>query len=149
MLIYRGRNFLLPRLSLLTCSAAGAAAIAASYTPFFREVFIPCWGLLLFYVGYLPLKPLRNYNGLGDYSYGMYIYAFPCEQMVVSLWHGVSAITLTAVSFPITLALAILSWHFVERPALAHKANVTAWLERNFLPFNSVRMEANEKHIET
>jgi peptidoglycan/LPS O-acetylase OafA/YrhL len=142
MLIYRSRKFLLPRLSILMCAGAGAAAIAASHTPFFREVLILFWGLLLFYIGYLPLKPLRSYNGLGDYSYGMYIYAFPCEQIIVFLWHGVSTMALTAVSFPITLALAVLSWHFVERPALSQKTNATAWLQRNFLPFNSERIGA-------
>ena len=149
MLIYRGRTLLLPRLSLLMCAGAGAAAIAASHTVFFREVFILFWGLLLFYVGYLPLKPLRSYNRLGDYSYGMYIYAFPCEQIVVFLWHGVSTIVLTAISFPITVALAVLSWHFVEQPALAQKANATAWLKRSFLPFAGERIGVNKKHIQT
>lgn len=149
MLFYRGRTLLLPRLSLLMCAGAGAAAIAASHTSFFREVFILFWGLLLFYVGYLPLKPLRSYNRLGDYSYGMYIYAFPCEQVVVFLWHGVSTIALTAISFPITVALAVLSWHFVEQPALAQKANATAWLKRSFLPFAGERIGVNKKHIQT
>lgn len=147
MLVYRSRTFLLPRLFLVTCAGAGAAAIAW-HTPFFREVFMVFWGLLLFYVGYLPLKPLRRYNGLGDYSYGMYIYAFPCEQVIVFLWHGVTTSALTVVSFPITLALAVLSWHFIERPALAQKTNATAWLQRNFLPFNSEGIGA-KKQIET
>ena len=42
-----------------------------------------------------------------------YVFAI-AEQIVVFPWHGISAIALTAVSFPITLALAVLSWHFVE-----------------------------------
>jgi peptidoglycan/LPS O-acetylase OafA/YrhL len=148
MLIYRGRKALLPRLSLLVCVAAAAATIVASQTFLFREVLILFWGLLLFYVGYLPVKHLRRYNGLGDYSYGMYIYAFPCEQVIVYLWNGVSAIALTAVSFPITLALAVLSWHFVEQPALTRKKNATAWFQRSCSAFRSERTTENEKHIE-
>jgi peptidoglycan/LPS O-acetylase OafA/YrhL len=148
MLIYRGRKFLLPRLSLIVCIGAGIATIVASQTILFREVLILFWGVLLFYVGYLPAKPLRTYNGLGDYSYGMYIYAFPCEQVIVYLWNGISAVTLTAVSLPITLALAVLSWHLVEQPALARKKTATAWLQRCCSAFRSERTIKNEKHLE-
>jgi peptidoglycan/LPS O-acetylase OafA/YrhL len=78
----------------------------------------------------------------------MYIYAFPCEQVVVYLWNGVSAVTLTAVSLPMTLALAVLSWHFVEQPALARKKNATAWLQQSYSAFRNERTIKNEKHIE-
>lgn len=149
MLIYRFRNFLLPHFSLRTCIGAGAIAIAASRTPFFRECFILSWGIILFYVGYTPVRPLRNYNSLGDYSYGMYIYAFPCEQVVVSLFHGISAVALTAVSFPITLGLAVFSWHFVEQPAMEQRKAATVWLERNLLPFSKRENRVHAERGET
>jgi peptidoglycan/LPS O-acetylase OafA/YrhL len=57
----------------------------------------------------------------GDFSYGLYLYAFPVQQLVVDVWgvHG------TVVNFllvlALTLVLAVLSWHLVERPAMALK----------------------------
>ena len=55
---------------------------------------------------------------LGDYSYGVYVFAFPMQQFLVSRFGINEPITLFALAFPATLVLAILSWHIVERPAL-------------------------------
>ncbi|WP_310530184.1 acyltransferase [Nocardioides sp.] len=60
----------------------------------------------------------------GDFSYGLYLYAFPVQQLVIDQW-GVRG---TAVNFVtvlgITAVFAILSWHLVERPALALKDRI-------------------------
>lgn len=52
-------------------------------------------------------------KGRFDYSYGIYIYAFPIQQLVINYTYlGVySGLVLTAC---ITLLMASLSWHFVE-----------------------------------
>jgi peptidoglycan/LPS O-acetylase OafA/YrhL len=57
----------------------------------------------------------------GDFSYGLYLYAFPVQQLVIDVWgvHGTAANFLVVLA--ITLLLAVLSWHLVERPALALK----------------------------
>lgn len=62
--------------------------------------------------------PLRLWNQVGDYSYGTYIYAFPVQGMVIALWGGMSPVENIAISAPITLGFAVLSWHWVERPAM-------------------------------
>ena len=58
----------------------------------------------------------------GDFSYGLYIYGFPVQQAVVAMggaeWGFLPAFLL---SLTITLVLAVLSWHIVERPALSLK----------------------------
>ena len=57
-----------------------------------------------------------------DISYGMYIYAFPTQQLLVSVgaaslgWLGYAALGAVA-----TVPLALLSWYAVERPALRLK----------------------------
>lgn len=60
-------------------------------------------------------------NRLGDYSYGLYIYAFPIQQIAFSElpWMGMPAyIVLCSV---ITLVCAYMSWHLIESKALSLK----------------------------
>jgi peptidoglycan/LPS O-acetylase OafA/YrhL len=56
-----------------------------------------------------------------DYSYGIYIYAFPIQQALISSMPGISPLGTFVLGFCITLVFAALSWHLVERPALSYK----------------------------
>jgi peptidoglycan/LPS O-acetylase OafA/YrhL len=73
---------------------------------------------LLFYLAYVPADMLRKYNTVGDYSYGVYIYAFPIQQSLIALLPKISVLELTLLSGALTLVLAALSWHLIERRAL-------------------------------
>jgi peptidoglycan/LPS O-acetylase OafA/YrhL len=57
----------------------------------------------------------------GDYSYGTYIYAWPVQQVVETVLKIKVPDLLFAIALPITLALAFVSWHVVEHPALRLK----------------------------
>lgn len=76
---------------------------------------------ILFYLAYVPAGLLRKYNALGDYSYGVYIYAFPVQQTLIALYPGISVTELTALAVTLTLLLALLSWHLIEQRALTLK----------------------------
>jgi peptidoglycan/LPS O-acetylase OafA/YrhL len=65
-----------------------------------------------------PAKALLTYNRLGDYSYGIYVYAFPLQGLMVWALGPQTPWLNMATAFPATLACAVLSWHLVERPAL-------------------------------
>ena len=55
----------------------------------------------------------------GDYSYGLYVYAFPLQQfMIALLGTNASPLPVLLLSAAATFPLAILSWHAVEKPAL-------------------------------
>lgn len=65
---------------------------------------------------------------LGDLSYGMYIFAFPVQQIVVELGrHREWAFaTHLGLSFVVTSVLAYLSWHLLEKRALLFKPQRSA-----------------------
>lgn len=57
----------------------------------------------------------------GDYSYGIYIYAFPIQQTVVLLYPNMSIELYLPICFSLTLIIASCSWHLVEKPSLKLK----------------------------
>jgi peptidoglycan/LPS O-acetylase OafA/YrhL len=104
---------------------AGVAAVVFLGSLIFGGFFvfgIPAYAYLLLFVAcYLPPR----FQGIGrtrDYSYGIYIYAFPVQQVVALLhgnrWGVGPYIVLSLLG---TLVFAIPSWHLVERPAMALK----------------------------
>lgn len=149
MAAYHFRQFLTTPMHLSTCIGAGCIALLSYRSFFFHEAFIFFWSLLIFYVGYLSFKPLKMYNQCGDYSYGVYIYAFPCEQIGAALWPGLSPVALIAVSLPATLALAVLSWHAVERRALAFRTRAAAWLESSFFSTTRAGLSVNNTRVDS
>ena len=67
---------------------------------------------------------VRKYNKLGDYSYGIYIYAFPTQQTMMHFIPDASVATLATLAGLITIVLAVFSWHFVEKHALKEKSRI-------------------------
>ena len=63
----------------------------------------------------------------GDYSYGLYLYAFPVQQALVATFGTPGgALGNFAMATIIAGAFAVLSWHYVERPALRAKPPAAA-----------------------
>ncbi|CUB02772.1 acyltransferase family protein [Marinomonas fungiae] len=69
-------------------------------------------------VAYLPKGFIRKYNLIGDYSYGLYIYAFPIQQLIVLQIPNITFSSMLILSTAITLCFATLSWHLIESPIL-------------------------------
>lgn len=88
-------------------------------------LFLPVYTLLVGYVAlhlaYLPSGGIRHFNRLGDYSYGVYIYAFPIQQSIVALEPGISGMRVFMIALPCVLLFSMLSWHFVEKKSLRLK----------------------------
>ncbi|MCD1259527.1 acyltransferase [Paenibacillus athensensis] len=95
--------------------------LAANYGGL-KEFFIIFGSYLTLYVAYITIWKFAEFSRLGDFSYGMYIYAFPVQQ-AVTYYHGgsMSAPLNFLYSFFITLLLSVLSWHLIEKRALALK----------------------------
>lgn len=85
----------------------------------FYECFVLAWSYLIFYMGFSTHSLINRYNELGDYSYGIYIYAFPVQEIVAHLFKGIEPLAMIALSFPVVLIIAVLSWHFIEKPCMS------------------------------
>lgn len=77
---------------------------------------------VLLWFAQLPVRWMNRFGRRGDFSYGMYLWAFPVQQtfapVAVAGWPQPVYL---AVSLVVTLACAALSWHAVEHPALRRK----------------------------
>lgn len=66
---------------------------------------------------------LNNFSKMGDFSYGIYIYAFPVQQIIVQVYGTeINIAKMFILSFSTVLFLSILSWYFIEEKALRLKS---------------------------
>lgn len=112
----------------IVLALAGLAALLRG-TPAFTPALVLALGYATFWCAFVPGGWLRAYNRLGDYSYGLYLYAFPVQGLVVWLWGPMGPALNVALALPLTLFLSVLSWHLIEAPALALR-KAPARLER-------------------
>ena len=104
--------------------------------------FVMCFAMLSFgptaQLSVLPAAYITVYLGLqnpprimgGDYSYGVYLFGFPLQQLIASFptlrpWWVIFLLTV-----PLSLAYAAFSWHCVEKPVLDRKKRIVATVDR-------------------
>lgn len=114
----REKIVLSPRV-FLAASALLLLALVDSRVFVFAYAATVCY--LLFFIAYVPAGWARRYNRLGDYSYGVYIYAFPVQQTTAALLPGVSVLLMVLVSACVTMMLAVASWHLLEKHAIRQR----------------------------
>lgn len=71
------------------------------------------------------LKNIINLEKIGDFSYGLYIYSFPVQQIMAQILPNSKWYINFATSLAITLAISAFSWHFVEKRALKYKNKIS------------------------
>ena len=69
---------------------------------------------------------------IGDCSYGLYLYGWPVEQLIRQFTGTTNPMLIFAASLALAGALAFLSCHLIERPAMKHRRAVAAWLRSAF-----------------
>jgi peptidoglycan/LPS O-acetylase OafA/YrhL len=98
------------------------ALIAASqFKPWFSIILTAAGGYCTLWLGYGPRLAALEWTGRTDLSYGTYLYSWPVQQLVAM--H--ESLRIPWINFliatPLTLALAWVSWHAVEKRFLAMK----------------------------
>jgi peptidoglycan/LPS O-acetylase OafA/YrhL len=107
----------------LLALCAGLAIIVVNPLGLGRGVlFAPLLVYGLLGLAYHPALQLPRFNQAGDYSYGLYVYSFPIQQTVVRMIPDLDSTSLFALSMLLTLPVAALSWHLLEKPMLGLKA---------------------------
>lgn len=101
---------------------AALVCVPAMLTPFFVEVIAVAGAYALIYFAYHAPRVFKRVTARGDISYGVYVYAFPIQQLLVSVsiaWAGTTG-TAWLVNFllalPLTVLAGALSWVAVEKP---------------------------------
>lgn len=108
----------------LLAAAAVAAIFWTNGTAFWWPGYILASSYLVFFLAYwVPAFDMDRY---GDFSYGIYIYAWPIQQLV--WWPGQNGLTNAVCALPFVITLAVASWFLVERPALGLKGRLSALL---------------------
>jgi len=101
----------------------------------FVVVGLPAYAYLLIYLGVALPRRLGRVGRGRDYSYGIYIYAFPVQQVLALVGvaeYGMSSYILLSVIG--TMLFAVPSWHLVEKPAMRLRALDVARLPRPARP---------------
>lgn len=84
-------------------------------------------GYLIFWLAFLPGTPtLNRINSKTDLSYGIYLYAWPVQMLLIRYVGGISPERIILFTTIIAGLLAYISWTFVERPFLSWKALLRA-----------------------
>ena len=121
MTFYLYRNALPVSRALLAACLVGL--VASDLINILPYTLPPLGAYVLFYTAFNPHLRLQSFAKHGDFSYGLYLYAFPIQQLLVSYFRpNLNAETLALSAFVIAGGCAVLSWHGVEKRWLRRKA---------------------------
>jgi peptidoglycan/LPS O-acetylase OafA/YrhL len=122
MVIYLYREYI-PIHWKIVAVAAALLVVTAFFKGFnntFPVLMIAC---IIFFTGYYPKINLTFFTRNGDYSYGIYIWAFLVQQTIVHLFPGkINPWVLFLLAGLTTYTIGALSWHLVEKRMLRLKS---------------------------
>jgi peptidoglycan/LPS O-acetylase OafA/YrhL len=104
----------------LICTILLCSLITNAYWA--REVLILCGGYLMFNFA-LNFKHafINNIGRTNDISYGVYLYAWPFQMLLIKYHPDISPWTLTAYALVFAMVMGYLSWKLVEKPFMQMK----------------------------
>lgn len=135
--------FLWPVLSRrrIIVGAIAAIAMIVSATTIGKSQPIFSLGLATLVVLFCTSRLFAGFERFGDASYGIYILAFPIQQLTIIAVNGFWASM--AVAFLVTTALGYSTWHAFEKRALGYRHRLAKILGIPFEAHGSVRSSAS------
>jgi peptidoglycan/LPS O-acetylase OafA/YrhL len=129
-------------------SLMGCLIIVSPIKEYYLHIFqkIPLiWGpkitdefiVMLMYVIFLPFlvvwlgsKINKKFVILNDFSYGIYLFAWPCQQFVEHQLPNLSTLEFFTLSFVITFFFAFSSWNLIEKPLSKRKLQIINFIRK-------------------
>lgn len=103
----------------LALGSLGIVALSSSFMNEYQLVGAPALAYVLFWAAAAAPVPVHL---SADLSYGVYVYHWPLELVLVGMGLGaLGELPFAALSFVATLTVAAASWYCVERPALSRR----------------------------
>ncbi|MBX9846285.1 MAG: acyltransferase [Xanthobacteraceae bacterium] len=116
------------KLSGLIAAGLGLLAVLTAKTGWERIIDPIAAGYSAVWIGSLPLGRLRDITNRMDLSYGVYIFGWPISQTLIFAVPEISQFAIVTTSVVLAMALASLSWCFVEKPVLQARASIWRWI---------------------
>ena len=98
-----------------------ALLIPLMFTPYMEYALLTLGAYLLFYVAFLQIPLLDRFKYQSDVSYGVYLYGWPVQMLLVWLIPGITPTFLFPVALILSYGLGYASWNWIEKPALQLK----------------------------
>jgi peptidoglycan/LPS O-acetylase OafA/YrhL len=106
--------------SLLLIVSGVILALSSYFSLFSISQFI-FFPIIIILIGISSTRYIHSLsNKFGDFSYGIYIYSYPLQKVLVHFFI-LNYIQLTGITFILSIALGYLSWNLVEKRALRFK----------------------------
>jgi len=112
-------------LGAIACAVLLAISVFFGIQPYTFALF---GAYLIVFAGERPNVGSTVARKIGDCSYGLYLYGWPAEQIVKQFTLTADPWRLFAMAAPLALALALISCHLIEQPAMRLRVRVAARL---------------------
>ena len=95
--------------------AAVALYLSVTDATWFQLTLMACGSYLLFAFAFAQIPVLKSFQKAPDISYGVYLYGWPTQKLLIQFIPGISPWILFPASLLICCGLGLLSWHLVEK----------------------------------
>lgn len=110
------------RIALLCLVLLAAGMFSDRFAPIAVGLF---GGYLLLYVAFRDERSaIVSINRRNDISYGVYLYAWPIQKLLILYLPGITPLQLTALTVPMAICAGFASWHLVEKTAVRFRPPV-------------------------
>ncbi|HCJ30367.1 MAG TPA: acyltransferase [Pseudomonas sp.] len=108
-----------------------ALSLLSARTELWLYIHVLTLPYLAIYLAHLRIPLLSGFGRYGDFSYGIYIFSFPIQQLLMHWFSPQLPLgAFMAISLAGSIAIAALSWHWIESPALRLKRYLPGARER-------------------
>lgn len=103
----------------------GFASFLAWKTPGYSFISLSFFAYLVLWIGLHQSFKLPQLDKHGDFSYGLYLYAYPFQQLSIYYLGSNSPMLINTTAFMGAMVMAFLSWHLIEKRVLLYRETLS------------------------